>query len=51
MEEALAREWSPAALRGIEVPPDDLQSDLHASADYRAHLISVLAQRALAAAG
>jgi carbon-monoxide dehydrogenase medium subunit len=49
MEEALARDWSPAALRGIEVPPDALQSDLHASADYRAHLVSVLAQRAVAA--
>jgi carbon-monoxide dehydrogenase medium subunit len=49
MEEALARDWSDAALRPIEVPPDDLQSDLHGSADYRAHLISVLAQRAVAA--
>lgn len=49
MEEALAREWSVAALRPIEVPPDELQSDLHGGADYRAHLISVLAQRAVAA--
>lgn len=49
MEEALAREWSVAALRPIEIPPDELQSDLHGSADYRAHLISVLAQRAVAA--
>jgi carbon-monoxide dehydrogenase medium subunit len=48
MEEALAREWSAAALRGIDIPPDDLQSDLQASADYRAHLIGVLAQRAVA---
>jgi carbon-monoxide dehydrogenase medium subunit len=48
MEQALAREWSATALRGIDVPADELQSDLHASADYRSHLISVLAQRAVA---
>ena len=50
MEDALNRNWSPAALRSITVPADDLQSDLHASAQYRAHLIHVLAQRAVAAA-
>jgi aerobic carbon-monoxide dehydrogenase medium subunit len=50
MEEALNREWSAAALRSITVAPDDLQTDLHASAQYRAHLIHVLAQRAVAAA-
>jgi carbon-monoxide dehydrogenase medium subunit len=50
MEEALNREWSAAAMRSITVPADDLQSDLHASAQYRAHLIHVLAQRAVAAA-
>ncbi|HZZ91079.1 MAG TPA: xanthine dehydrogenase family protein subunit M [Usitatibacter sp.] len=49
MEEALTREWSAAALRPIDVPAAGLQADLHASADYRAHLISVLAQRAVAA--
>ena len=49
MEQALATEWSAAALRGIDVPCADLLSDMHASADYRAQLISVLAQRAVAA--
>jgi carbon-monoxide dehydrogenase medium subunit len=49
MEQALATEWSAAALRGIDVPCADLLSDVHASADYRAQLISVLAQRAVAA--
>jgi carbon-monoxide dehydrogenase medium subunit len=48
MEEALAREWSAAALRAIDVASTDLLSDLHASADYRAQLIAVLAQRAVA---
>ena len=50
MEEALDREWSTAALSSITYPPDDLQSDLHASAQYRAHLIHVLARRAVTAA-
>jgi carbon-monoxide dehydrogenase medium subunit len=48
MEEALAREWSAAALRAVDVPSGDLLSDVHASADYRAQLICVLAQRAVA---
>jgi carbon-monoxide dehydrogenase medium subunit len=50
MEEALARNWSAASLRTIAIPPSNLQSDLHASAEYRAHLVSILAQRAVAAA-
>jgi carbon-monoxide dehydrogenase medium subunit len=47
MEEALARDWSARALASIAVPADSLQSDLHASAEYRAHLVGVLAQRAV----
>jgi len=35
---------------GIAVPPDNLNSDIHASAEYRAHLITVMAKRAVAAA-
>jgi carbon-monoxide dehydrogenase medium subunit len=50
MEEALEREWSAAALRPVAMPLYELQSDLHASAEYRAHLVTVLAQRAVAAA-
>ena len=51
MEEALARNWSPDAVRSIAVDASDLNGDIHASAEFRAHLIAVLAARAVAAAG
>lgn len=50
MEEALSRNWSPDAVANISTPPDDLNSDIHASAEYRAHLIGVMAKRAVAGA-
>lgn len=49
-EEALKKRFSPKSLEGLHVPADGLNSDLHGSAEYRAHLIGVLAQRAVAAA-
>jgi carbon-monoxide dehydrogenase medium subunit len=51
MEDALAGNFSAAALDGIEVNGDDFNSDLHASAEYRAHLVTVMAKRAVTAAG
>jgi carbon-monoxide dehydrogenase medium subunit len=48
-EAALAKHWSAAALDGLTVDADGLNSDLHASAGYRAHLVGVLARRAVAA--
>ncbi|MGB3864560.1 MAG: xanthine dehydrogenase family protein subunit M [Xanthobacteraceae bacterium] len=51
IERALKANWSPAALDGVSVPADDLMSDLHGAADYRANLIKVMAQRAVAGAG
>lgn len=50
MEAALADDFTPAAITGIAVPADGLNADLHASAEYRAHLVAVLAGRAVAAA-
>jgi aerobic carbon-monoxide dehydrogenase medium subunit len=50
MEDALAKNWSADALKGIVVPATQLVSDIHASAEYRSHLITVMAQRAVAAA-
>ena len=51
LEAALSRNWSPAACDGVKVSADGLNTDLHASAAYRAHLITVLCRRAVAAAG
>lgn len=50
IEGALARNFAAGALDGITVKSDGLNSDIHASAEYRAHLVKVMAQRAVAAA-
>lgn len=51
MEQALAASWSADAVANIAVPADDLNSDIHASAEYRAHLVTVMAKRAVVDAG
>jgi aerobic carbon-monoxide dehydrogenase medium subunit len=50
MEQALAKDFSPAAVKAVKVPAAELNSDMHASAEYRSHLITVLAGRAVAQA-
>lgn len=50
MEKALEAKFSADAIAGIKVSPRGLNNDLHASPEYRAHLVNVLARRAVAAA-
>jgi carbon-monoxide dehydrogenase medium subunit len=50
MEDALAEKFSPESVAGIKVDEDGLNADIHASAEYRAHLVTVMAKRAVAAA-
>ena len=49
-EEALKKRFSPKSLEGMTIPADGLNSDIHGSAEYRAHLVGVLARRAVAEA-
>jgi carbon-monoxide dehydrogenase medium subunit len=51
MEKALTASFTLDAIKDIKVPPDDLNSDIHASAEYRAHLCNVMARRAVTACG
>ena len=51
IEDALAKSWTAAAAKAVKVSATDLNSDLHGSPAYRAHLVSVMAARAVDAAG
>jgi carbon-monoxide dehydrogenase medium subunit len=50
MEKALKAKFQADAIKGISVDAGGLNDDIHASAEYRAHLVSVMAARAVAAA-
>jgi aerobic carbon-monoxide dehydrogenase medium subunit len=47
MEQALSSKFSPDAIANIKVAASGLNSDIHASAEYRAHLVNVIARRAV----
>ncbi|SMG35491.1 FAD binding domain-containing protein [Paraburkholderia susongensis] len=47
LESALSANFAPDAARAVSVPSSDLNDDMHASAEYRAHLIPLLAARAV----
>jgi len=47
LEEALGKSFTPEAAAGVKIDASELNSDLHATAAYRANLISVLTQRAV----
>lgn len=49
MEDALAKSFTPEAVAAITVPSNGLNSDIHGGAAYRAHLVTVMAKRAVAA--
>jgi aerobic carbon-monoxide dehydrogenase medium subunit len=51
MEAVLGKDWSAAALNGITTDANQMVSDIHGDAAYRAHLVGVMARRAVAAAG
>ena len=47
-ERALSASFEPRALAGLSVPADGLTDDIHGSAAYRAHLIEMLTEDAIA---
>jgi carbon-monoxide dehydrogenase medium subunit len=51
MEKALAATWSADAVAGIRLDAGMMNGDIHGSAEYRAHLVTVMAKRAVANAG
>jgi carbon-monoxide dehydrogenase medium subunit len=50
MEKALGAKFAPESVASIAVPSKGLNGDIHGSAEYRAHLVTVMAKRAVAKA-
>ena len=47
IESALSNNFSPSAIDKVNIPNKGLNSDIHASAEYRAHLIKAMARKAV----
>ena len=47
IEDALFKDFSYAAIDNVRISSKGLNSDIHASADYRAHIIKVMAKKAI----
>jgi carbon-monoxide dehydrogenase medium subunit len=50
IEAALAKKFDASALEGVKLSAGKMMGDLHASPEYRANLVVVMAKRAVAAA-
>lgn len=50
-EDALASDFSASAVASLGVSADGMNADMHAPAEYRAHLVNVMTQRAIASCG
>ncbi len=49
LEEALNKKFTPEACDAVQIPVEKMNADIHASAEYRAHLVKVMTRRAVAA--
>ena len=47
IEEILSKDFSENSIDNVHIPSENLNSDIHASAEYRAHLVKVMAKRAV----
>ena len=47
LEDSLSSNFSPSALENVNIASKGLNSDIHASAEYRAHIIKVMAKKAV----
>lgn len=47
MERALSARFAPESVEGMQIDPAELNSDIHESAEYRAHLVTVMVKRAV----